>query len=193
MGHSLAAATIYVASRPCVALPRRLFWAGWLIIVASAPDIDYLIPAWRLPGVTTIRITHSLIGCQVVPLATIIALWLMGLRGRELTLRGLQVMAAGLSHVVLDLLVGVTPAALLWPFSLHTFRLPFGILPSAGRLSWTNPLLLRNLLIEAGALGPIFLITWLLRHSSFRSRWPVIVALMILSAGCMSIAFGLSG
>ncbi len=189
LGHSLAAATIYVAAKPPATVLNRLAWAGWLIVVASAPDIDYLIPALRLPGPPTIRLTHSLIGCQIVPWLTCFGLWLAGARGRDLRVRCIQVMLAGLSHVALDLLVGVTPAALFWPFSQHTFRLPFGILPSAGRLSWSNPVLLRNLLIEAGALGPVCAMAWLLRRCSARRHWVLMTALTALSVSCMAVAY----
>ena len=182
IGHSLAAATVYVAARP-----RNWLWCAWLIVVASAPDVDYLIPALRLSGPLIIRITHSFVGCQVVPVMTWLILWLAGVRGRKLAVWCLQVSAAGLSHVVLDLLVGVTPAALLWPFSRQTYRLPFGVLPSAGRLHWANGLLLRNLLIEVGVLGSVFLMVWMRKSK----KWPVLVALFAITCVCMFIAYGL--
>jgi hypothetical protein len=88
--------------------------------------------------------------------------------------------------VLLDLLVGVTPAALLWPFSHATVRLAGGILPSAGRLSPGNPYLYRNLLIELGVLLPILGMVILLRAES-TSRARRLIALGGL--GAVSICF----
>lgn len=185
IGHSLAAATISVAAKMPV---RPGLWTAWLIVVASAPDIDYLIPSLRLTTTPPARLTHSLIGCEVVPLLTCITLALAGLRGRELLVRSLQAAAAGLSHVVLDQLVGVTPAPLLWPFSLQLFKPPFGILPSAGGLRWNNGLLIRNLLIEVGTLLPVFLIVWS-KTSKRRISGIVEIALAAVSCASMAAAF----
>jgi hypothetical protein len=73
-----------------------------------------------------------------------------------------QAMLAGLSHLLLDLLVGVTPLPVWWPFSFQRVQLPFGILPSAGGLSLSNPYLYRNTLIELGILIPlsVLVILW---------------------------------
>jgi hypothetical protein len=38
---------------------------------------------------------------------------------------------------------------------MHGFTSPIGLLPSAGRLALDHPCLWRNLLIEAGILGPL--------------------------------------
>lgn len=188
IGHSLAAATIYVSAYRPQKPVAPFLWAAWLIITASAPDIDYLLPSLRLPGHPPARLTHSLIGCEMVPLLTCIILVLAGLRGRELLIRSLQVGAAGLSHVVLDQLVGVTPAPLLWPFSLQLFKFPFGILPSAGGLRWNNGFLIRNLIIEVGALLPVFLIVW--SKTSKRCISGIVeIALAAVSCASMAAAF----
>jgi len=62
IGHSLAAVTIYLSSEPVIEREvsvsnnlshsstiyfRRLAWLFWLIIIASIPDLDYLIGAWQ--------------------------------------------------------------------------------------------------------------------------------------------------
>ena len=103
--------------------------------------------------------------------------------------RAVQVAAAGLSHVVMDVLVGVTPEPLWWPFSLETFKLPFGILPSAGHLDWDNWMLLRNTAIELGEVGPVFLIVFAMTRASVPMRWLVVPPLLFVSAGCMIVAF----
>src|SRR5262249_46039986 len=83
------------------------------------------------------------------------ALYLAG--SPELRRGSLSICAAlaGLSHLVLDFLVGVTPLPLLWPLSAAAFVSPIGVLPSAGRMQILNYYLYRNLLIEVGVLAPI--------------------------------------
>ena len=162
VGHALAPVILFVASEPG-RLPRRLRWPLVLVALALAPDVDYLLRFLILPGSPSVRTTHSLAGSLALPAAVVLVLALRGVRGGTLRLRAFQAAAAGLSHVALDLLVGVTPAALLWPFSTWTVRLPGGILPSAGRLSLTNPYLYRNLLLEIGVLLPILGMVLLMR------------------------------
>jgi hypothetical protein len=82
-------------------------------------------------------------------------------RSERLKFHSLQLILAGLSHLVLDLAVGVTALPLLYPFSHETFKLPFGILPSAGKIQINNYLAYRNLFIEIGVIIPIFLIFYL--------------------------------
>jgi inner membrane protein len=161
LGHSLAGVTVYLTmtESPCDRQPRifqnQLFWAAWLVIIACIPDIDYLIPSLIFQHAGhRIRTTHSFIGVLLIPVCTIIGLWLLGDRGKLLRVRSLQSILAGLSHLLLDLLTGVLPLPLLYP-SLDVFRLPFGLLPSAGRIQFTNYLFYRNILIELGVLLPL--------------------------------------
>jgi inner membrane protein len=191
IGHGLAALTLYALERP--ARPLRWGWMAWLVVLALAPDIDYVVAALRLPGTPIIRVTHSLAGCLTLPALTIGLLRLRGERGLELTRHGLQAAGAGLSHVVLDLLVGVTPAALLWPLSRETWVLPVGVLPSAGRIRLSNPLFYRNLLIELGVLVPLVTGLVLARHRILRPlpRSLLLAALALLSACFMAWAASL--
>ena len=78
----------------------------------------------------------------IVPACTILALWLSGDRGKDFRLHAGQSILAGLSHLLLDMLTGVLPLALLYPY-LQVFRLPFGLLPSAGKIQLTNYLFYR--------------------------------------------------
>lgn len=162
VGHALAPVILYAATEP-----RPVRWrAGWPLVLAAlalAPDADYVFRALILPGSPPIRVTHSLAGCLALPALVIIVLIVRGMRGRMLRLRAMQAAGAGLSHLALDLLVGVTPAALLWPLSTWTARLPTGILPSAGRLSPGNVYLYRNLAIELGVLLPILAMVLIVR------------------------------
>jgi inner membrane protein len=129
-------------------------WAAWLIVLASAPDIDYLVPALNSRAYEGLRITHSVAFSLVLPLCTVVAFVLAGKSGRRLKSLGVCASLAGLSHLVLDFLVGVTPLPLLWPFSTTPFSSPIGILPSAGAIQLSNYYFYRNLVIEMGILAP---------------------------------------
>ena len=193
-GHTLAAASIYTLSEYPPSTVKRAGWLGCLILAACAPDIDYFLPDLRIGLDQTIRVTHSFVGSLALPSVTILAFVIFGLRGTALATRSRQVIAAGLSHLVLDLLVGVSPLPLFWPFSLQTVRLPFGILPSAGRIDWQNPLLYQNLLIEMGVLMPIVLIAYLIYRKRLATAWQKITSggLAIVSIYFMIWAYGLS-
>src|SRR5262249_7369043 len=134
---------------------RRLMWAGWLIALASAPDLDYLIPALGSPAHHGLRITHSVAFSLVLPLCTGGALYLARVPVRQRRSLSICAALAGLSHLVLDFLVGVTPLPLLWPLSASAITSPIGVLPSAGRMRVLNYYFYRNLLIEVGILAPI--------------------------------------
>jgi len=191
IGHGLAALTLS-ALGPSTG-PRRWGWLAWLVVLAWAPDMDYVAAPLRLPGTPIIRVTHSLVGCLVLPLATMAFLYVRGERGAMWRWRALQAAGAGLSHVMLDLLVGVTPAALLWPLSRETFLLPFGVLPSAGWPKLTNPLFYRNLLIELGVLLPLFAGLFLVRARDLRSgrSWVLLGGLGLVCLGFMAWAMSL--
>src|SRR5262249_38824045 len=156
-------------------------WVGWLIALASAPDIDYLIPALNSSARHGLRITHSIAFSLILPLCTSAALYLT--RSPESQRRSMSICAAlaGLSHLVLDFLVGVTPLPLLWPLSVAEFVSPIGILPSAGRMRVLNYYFYRNLLIEIGVLAPILYIARGLyrRELSVENRVRIIVSLLI--------------
>jgi hypothetical protein len=191
IGHALAALTLSTLESSSRRWHRA--WGAWLVVLALAPDVDYVVAALRLPGTPPIRVTHSLVGCLALPLVTIAFLRLRGERGAPWGSHALQAVGAGLSHVFLDLLVGVTPAALLWPLSRETVRLPFGVLPSAGWPKPSNPLFYRNLLIELGILVPLcvgFILGRKERTYSAR-RLLLLGALGLVSLGCMAWAASL--
>ena len=175
--HSLVAASIYnMRSRSASALPRsrhirnklaNFLWLSWLIVIASFPDLDYIIPLLHSSANQGLRITHSVIFSLIAPLITIGLLWQFKISKENLIVYSLQAFAAGLSHLILDLLVGVTPLPLLFPLNLHKFRLPFGILPSAGRIDFGNYYLYRNLYLEMGVLLPILGLVCLYGDRSF--------------------------
>src|SRR5687768_8341830 len=151
LGHSLAAYSLASAARHGRGAATTEFaWAGWLIVLASAPDADYLIPALNSRAHQGLRVTHSVAASLVLPLCTVVVLRLVCGDGRKVRSLGVCAALAGLSHLFLDFLVGVTPLPLLWPFSAATFASPAGVLPSAGRVQLSNYYFYRNLLIETG-------------------------------------------
>lgn len=201
IGHSLAGLTVYGLNKSS-ARPKQLWWIVCLILIACFPDIDYLFSALRpkVPpasadalslwvsswsgaslstGEHTIRVTHSILCCLVLPCLLIVILRFQWLCRRQLMALSLQAVAAGLSHLLLDLLVGVTPAAVFWPFSTTSLTLPFGILPSAGRILLSNYYFYTNLFIELGVLVPICISVYLLT-GSFRRNLIKISLLLIL-------------
>ncbi|MGB3650596.1 MAG: metal-dependent hydrolase [Rivularia sp. (in: cyanobacteria)] len=201
IGHSFAGLTTYAVTTLLQThrLPqnKRLnwIWLIWLLAIASIPDIDYLIRALRIQQPDeTIRITQSFLGAMLMPVCTILGLWLLGKRGKSFKLQSLQVVLVGLSHLLLDMLTGVSTLPLLYPFSLQTFKLPFGLLPSAGRIRLTNYFFYRNIFIELGVLIPLSISLLLIVRSATKSgnRLLVIAAGFVVSV-CFTIwAFTLS-
>jgi inner membrane protein len=179
IGHGLAAVGIFLAGERSRSRALRTLWLGWLILLAWAPDVDYVLAALRMDG---IRRSHSIALVLLLPAITTLVLWLAGMRGRELKSHSIQAAMAGLSHLVLDMLVGVTALPLLWPASSIMFRLPFGVLPSAGRLDMYNPLLWRNWLIELGVLVPLLGVVGLMSRKTEHRRM-IVPVLVFVSAG----------
>ena len=201
IGHSFAGLTTYAITQQLqthhLTQTKRLnwIWLIWLLAIASIPDIDYLIPALRIQQADeTIRITHSFLGAMLMSGCTILGLWLLGKRGKSFKLQSLQVVLVGLSHLLLDMLTGVSALPLLYPFSLQTFKLPFGLLPSAGRIQLSNYFLYRNLFIELGVLVPLSLSLLLIVRSARKSgnHLLVIAAGLVVSLGFTIWAFTLS-
>jgi inner membrane protein len=160
IGHSIPAIGLYLSrqsSQQLVALyPRqRWFWLLWLVLVAWAPDIDHFVPALHASAHQGLRVTHSFVFCLLLPGCTILGLKLLQLKRQELRFCSAQLLLAALSHLLLDMLTGAMKLPLFYPLSQQTFRLPFGLLPSAGSINITNYFFYRNLLIELGVLLPL--------------------------------------
>lgn len=202
LGHSLAGLTVYLTTTELqlnLQIKRsnryNLHWMMWLVAIASMPDIDYLIPSLILQhNDCRVRTTHSLLGVLIVPVCTILILYLLGKRGKTLKLMSLQSILAGLSHLLLDLLTGVLPLPLLYP-NLEVFRLPFGLLPSAGKIQLTNYLFYRNLSIELGVIVPLVISSLLIiQDRSLLGKHQLAIAsgLLLVSGYFMMWAFSLS-
>lgn len=183
-GHSIAAIAVYLATEPKMTSQslsiftcpnyfqknqKQLLWILWLVVIASIPDLDYVVEAWKSSNNQGLRTTHSILFSLIVPGLTIVVLFLQGVKGKKLLLPSAQVVLSGLSHLILDISVGVTPLPLLFPAINISFKLPFGILPSAGKIDLNNYYFYRNLKLEMGVLLPIFRLVLLWRDRSINS------------------------
>jgi inner membrane protein len=215
IGHSIAALTVYNVCQPIPQGKAQIWWIAVLVLLALAPDIDYLIPALHplvtvtvdprsqavcdwvgiacLTGKLQIRLTHSLVGSLFFPGVAILMLRMLSKQSQRLGALGVQAVGAVWSHILLDMLVGVTAIPLLWSFSNVPIRLPFGILPSAGRISLGNFYFYYNLLIEIGVLAPICIGVYWLQHRYQRTLGHTVfpIALILTSITFMTLAYSL--
>ena len=159
-------------------------WLGWLLMLASAPDIDYLVPALSRHAHRGSRITHSIAFSLMLPLFSVGLLYFLKGLGSHRKFLSICAVLAGLSHLVLDFLVGVTPLPLLWPLSSAAFYLPVGILPSAGRIQLSNYYFYRNLLIEVGILVPLLYLGRESYLEGIGTRNKAATLILVLVAGC---------
>jgi len=195
IGHGLVGfITGFTSKEPEKSSSWRKYWIIWLIIVAMAPDLDYFISFLNSSNHNGIRITHSIFGVLILPILTIVVLLIINKSRKWLKSLSFQVLIAGVSHIILDILVGVYNNPYFWPFSSKVYRLPFGILPSAGTLDISNYYLYRNLLIEMGVLLPILICIYLIRSTKLKRNYKIIftICLSLISIGFMYWAFGLS-
>jgi len=163
------------------------------IVVAIAPDFDYLVPFLHPSSNQGLRITHSLFFSSLLPILTLIYLRLTGANRKLLLHSSLQLILASFSHITLDLLVGVTVLPIFWPISNHVFKLPFGLLPSAGKVSLTNYYFYYNLGIEMGVLIPLSCCCLIGKSKKISVwGWLAIAILLSISAYFMHWAYGLS-
>lgn len=162
IGHSITGAAMYFASSRSP--KQEWLWLGWLTTLAVLPDAEYAYLWLFGKKFIAIRFTHSFAFCAFWTVVTLVAL--LALRRADWPRKTMQAAAAAFSHLILDLLVGVSPKAIFWPFMARGVKLPFGILPSAGRLDPLNLALYRNLLIELNILLPLY--SLLLFHEKIR-------------------------
>lgn len=162
VGHALAGVTACLCSTGRARMPSR--WSVVpFVFVAVCPDLDYL-GVWLLGYGASPRITHSLLFALM---AAVVVKRMAKAGGVALALPWL--LAASVSHPLLDLLVGAHPVPLFWPRQAGV-SLP-GVLPSAGAPRFGNVYLWRNLLIELGVLLPVFAALVLMARGAALRRW----------------------
>jgi inner membrane protein len=197
IGHALPALSLYFAPQNrCerIGFKDGWLWLAGLVLVAWAPDIDHVMPALNASAHQGMRITHSIAAASIVPLGTILMLWRLGTPRQKLPQRSLQLVLAGFSHLVLDMLTGSMALPLLYPLSNQVFQLRVGILPSAGSLRLTNYYLYRNLFIEMGVLLPLLASLHLFARpmQNTARHKGVTVLLLLCTLGFMAWAASLS-
>src|SRR5688572_21109842 len=106
LGHGLAAYSLFSLNQrkwpPTLPAAILRAWLGWLIVLACAPDIDYLVPALARHAHQGSRITHSIAFSLILPLLGVGVLYFVqGLRSQR-RLLSICAVLAGLSHLVLD-------------------------------------------------------------------------------------------
>jgi membrane-bound metal-dependent hydrolase YbcI (DUF457 family) len=121
---------------------------------------------------------------MALPLVSVGVLYFVKSLNNQRKLLSVCAVLAGLSHLVLDFLVGVTPLPLLWPLDSTAFVSPVGILPSAGRIQLSNYYLYRNVLIEVGVLAPVFYVSRGLYLGEISTRDRARVLILLLVVGC---------
>jgi inner membrane protein len=195
--HTLTGVSIGLLRKPFVRPTPNLYWLMWLAIATNAPDIDYFIVNLHSHSHNGLRITHSLLGAMLLPMVTIAVLWSQQ-RSRWRNSPGifrlmtLQILLADSSHLLMDLLVGVTPLPLFWPLSIEKIRLPFGILPSAGQLWPLSSYVYQNCAIELGVMVPLLYSFFILSQKSLPFQRRTLAVLWLCSGVCMYWASTLS-
>src|ERR1044071_10244838 len=101
LGHSLAAYSLFsIDWRERPSTLWSAVWLAWLVVLASAPDIDYLVPALASPAHQGSRITHSIAFSLILPLSSVGLLYFVkGLESRQRRLLSICAVLAGLSHL----------------------------------------------------------------------------------------------
>lgn len=157
IAHGLTALAIGQTFEKSKTLKSRLLWQACLLLCVYMPDIDYIIPALNFINNRGLRITHTIAFSLILP--AILIFFLFFFDRKNLFRRGFQACLAGISHLVLDLLVGSQQGdPLFYPLSKEKIVLPFGILPSSATISLSNYYFYRNAVIEAGIVIPVFIL-----------------------------------
>ena len=179
VGHGLAALTIGKAFEENTTFKQKVLWQTGLLLCAVAPDIDYLVRPLNSINNGGLRITHSIAFSLILPI--LLTLFFFLFERKNIIQKGIQACLAGLSHIFLDLLVGSRHGdPIFYPLLKKEITLPFGILPSAGRISFSNYYFYRNLLIEIGILIPAFTLILFLAGKFKINRLMIIGLLSVL-------------
>ena len=178
VAHALVGASCFALARPKTfsqSLPLLLI-AG---LLGLSPDTDYLL-LWFFDWRPDPRITHSLVFVTAAALLAWSVVRVFSADTANLSLLWIF-LAAAVSHLVLDALVGVTQNPIAWPFITEGFSSSIGVLPSAGKPNLLNYYFWRNLIIELGIILPVlgFVYSLVYSKTDFRLSWVAIIGLGI--------------
>jgi inner membrane protein len=127
VGHFVTGASLYLAEQELNSR-RSVLFCGMISFLAMSPDIDYLI-FWMLDINLEPRITHSLGFCLGIAILAWLVIRTNGFQKLGTT-SSRVIIAAPISHLILDFFVGIHPMPLFWPISNELLRTPYGLLPS---------------------------------------------------------------
>jgi len=121
-----------------------------------SPDLDYL-PTWLAGVAMEPRYSHSIFGCLALSSLVLILRRHVFISGLE-NISTWLILMAPLSHISLDFFVGVHKNPIFWPIDSGSYAFSYGVLPSAGKLDFSNYYFWRNMMIEIGLLGSMALL-----------------------------------
>ena len=176
IAHSLVG-FIISSQKSKTTIKESIVVAFFFIVLASAPDIDYLINYLR-GEIMPIRYTHSMGFIFLVGLFSLAfrnILFRKVLHDIPITLFFL----APFSHLILDFFVGVHGNPYLYPISSEVFVSPLGVLPSSGRIDIHNHYFWRNILIELAIFVP-FMFAFIPRLRAFILKHKLLMAILSL-------------
>lgn len=163
LGHSLASCYFL---KPCAAVNGRktpsVLDALVLIVLASLPDLDVLLPPFGTDGIFHRTVTHSFffaawMGC-------VLALAQAAFSKGPLLKRAAVYAAVIATHPLVDYFTVIPPyqgaMPLFWPFSSAFFISPIALLPSA--LTYVGPVPARHSLLRTFGAEAVLIIPLLL-------------------------------
>lgn len=188
VAHSIIGLTMALQTKKPT-LKESFFVSVFFIVLASTPDIDYLINYLRGESMP-IRYTHSVGYIFFIGIFSLIfrnTLFKKYLYNIPLMFFFL----APFSHLILDFFVGVHGNPYLYPFSSEVFVSPLGVLPSSGRIDIHNHYFWRNILIELAIFLPLmFSFTPIFRK--FILKYKILMGLLfIVFVMGLLVGFGL--
>jgi inner membrane protein len=186
IGHCLVGASLGASCRTATK-SEKFFIPLFFAAIALSPDLDYLA-IWLLQIKIEPRYTHSLAFCILMALLSLFLRSLVFSKALK-KVPSIYFLLAPFTHIALDYFVGVHRNPIFWPFvdSVHAF--PYGFLPSAGRLNFSNFYFWRNLSIELGILIPALFLLFPGSRGLVLKRTAFLIPLV--SVFCVSVYAGL--
>ncbi|MES2300263.1 MAG: metal-dependent hydrolase [Pseudomonadota bacterium] len=173
IAHAAAGAAVYFSQNRLRAQHGQ--WALPLcVLLAIAPDLDYLA-IWLFGVKQEVRVTHTFLFCLCLGAFSCIAT--RRLRQGCAVSRPFPsacMIAAPLTHLLLDFLVGAHALPLLWPLPVGEVIAPVALLPTViHTYRFTHPAMWRHFLLECAIVFPVLLASVAGMRSQGRTGWPM--------------------